>query len=89
MERDKKRRICDYCEESVSKTNFYLKHRNGNCSKKNPVPLRSGTERITEANNYLLTVATSKRQHDNDDDDDEDDEDHQSVVLDDFDSGKE
>lgn len=25
------RRLCHYCKQSVSKSNFYLKHRNGSC----------------------------------------------------------
>lgn len=69
MERDKKRRICEYCEESVSKTNFYLKHRNGNCSKKKKKPSesRSSAESINEdcifyGNNKTATGNNRKQQ---------------------------
>lgn len=31
---ESKRYICDYCKQSVSKTNFFLKHRNAECSKR-------------------------------------------------------
>lgn len=29
------RKICNFCGQSVPKTNFYLRHKNGDCTKKN------------------------------------------------------
>ena len=31
------RRLCDFCKTSVSKSNFYLKHRSGKCVKKKKI----------------------------------------------------